>query len=71
MQFLYGEDAIDPMNRSYIDKFRFMERNHSIISSKSKPILESGVLQTNSIEAAKKEIRHEAKKIYAKNKEHG
>jgi DNA-directed RNA polymerase I subunit RPA1 len=59
------------MNNKFLDKFRFLERNHSIVMGKSKPIIDSGVLQIEPIEKAKKEIRHEAKVIYSKQKSMG
>lgn len=71
VQFLYGEDGVDVMNSKFLDKFRFMERNHASIFGRSKPILDSGVIQIEPIEQAKKQIRREAKVIYAKDKAAG
>ncbi|KAH0788034.1 DNA-directed RNA polymerase I subunit rpa1 [Histomonas meleagridis] len=34
IQFLYGEDGIDPMNNKYIEKFEFMEDNYNAYLSK-------------------------------------
>ena len=59
------------MNTKFLDKFRFLERNHANIFAKSKKIIESGVLQIEPIENAKNDIRREAKKIYSKNKDFG
>lgn len=71
VQFAYGEDGVDVMNCKFLDKFKFMEKNHSNIMQRMKPILESGVIQIEPIEKAKKAIRHEAKVIYSQNKEIG
>ena len=53
------------MNTKFLDKFRFLERNQAIILGKCKSIIDSGVLQIEPIEKAKKEIRREAKVIYS------
>lgn len=34
IQFLYGEDGVDPMNNKYIEKFDFMEDNYNAYLSK-------------------------------------
>lgn len=36
IQFLYGEDGIDPMNNKYLTKFKFMEQNYEAYVSKLK-----------------------------------
>ncbi len=59
------------MNTKFLDKFRFLERNQAIILGKCKSIIDSGVLQIEPIEKAKKEIRREAKVIYSKQKSLG
>ena len=59
------------MNTKFLDKFRFLERNQAIILGKCKSIIDSGVLQIEPIEKAKKEIRREAKVIYSKQKSMG
>ena len=68
---MYGEDGVDVMNCKFLDKFKFMERNHGIIFGRGKPILDSGVIQIEPIESAKKGIRREAKIIYAQDKAAG
>jgi DNA-directed RNA polymerase I subunit RPA1 len=53
VQFTYGDDGIDVMNTKFLDKFKFLERNHKICFQDSEKIYKSGALDTETVEKAK------------------
>ena len=55
VQFLYGDDGVDVMDTKFLDKFKFLERNHeNIFSKQSKRVIKSGALRIEPIERVRK-----------------
>ena len=66
VQFMYGDDGIDVMENKFLDKFKFLERNHATIFKNIGKFLEKGAVETDTIEKAKGKIKREAKRIMKK-----
>lgn len=45
VQFTYGDDGVDVMNNGFLDKFGFIEKNHSALLHKGKDFLKAGVAE--------------------------
>ena len=60
---MYGDDGIDVMENKYLEKFKFLERNHNSISKKIKKFLDSGAVEIEPVEKAKQKVRREAKRL--------
>jgi hypothetical protein len=50
---MYGDDGIDVMENKYLEKFKFLERNHNSISKKINKFLDSGAVEIEPVEKAK------------------
>lgn len=66
VQFMYGDDGIDVMENKYLDKFKFLERNHKPIFKNIEKFLSKGAVELETIEKAKSKIRRETKRIMKK-----
>jgi DNA-directed RNA polymerase I subunit RPA1 len=56
VQFLYGEDSIDPMNTKFLTKFNFLAKNLDIYESKYKPDCIKGKIDTKTLRKGKKAL---------------
>jgi len=63
---MYGDDGIDVMENKYLDKFKFLERNHTTIFKNIDKFLSKGAVELETIEKAKSKIKREAKRIMKK-----
>ncbi len=66
VQFSYGDDGIDVMENKYLDKFKFLERNHNTIFKNIDKFLSEGAVEIEPIEKAKSKIRREMKRMMKK-----
>ena len=66
VQFMYGDDGVDVMETKFLDKFKFLERNCTNLGHKSKKLIQSGVVDIEPIQKAKKQILKKAKAILNK-----
>ena len=39
VQFMYGDDGVDVMETKFLDKFKFLERNYSMMSRRAKKLV--------------------------------
>jgi len=39
VQFMYGDDGIDVMENTFLNKFKFLERNYDMMSMKAKKLV--------------------------------
>lgn len=53
VQFTYGDDGIDVMNTKFLDKFKFMENNHTVCYKGIDKFIKSGVVDSAPVEKAK------------------
>jgi DNA-directed RNA polymerase I subunit RPA1 len=53
VQFTYGEDGVDVMNNKFLDKFKFLERNHASCFKNIDQLLTSGAVDTTTIDTVK------------------
>ena len=63
---MYGDDGIDVMENKFLDKFKFLERNHTTIFKNIDKFLEKGAVEVETIEKAKSKIKREVKRIMKK-----
>lgn len=49
VQFSYGDDGIDVMENKYLDKFKFLERNHNTIFKNIDKFLSEGAVEIEPI----------------------
>jgi DNA-directed RNA polymerase I subunit RPA1 len=68
VQFTYGDDGVDTMNTKFLDKFKFLERNHKICFQKFDSLIKSGALDTETVEKAKLRDAKSAKKLMKSDK---
>jgi DNA-directed RNA polymerase I subunit RPA1 len=52
IQFIYGDDGIDVINNSYLDKFEFLEQNFNSLISSGQDIIRK--VDSNSVPSYKK-----------------
>jgi len=63
VQFMYGDDGVDVMENKFLDKFKFLERNHTTIFKNIDKFLSKGAVETDTIEQAKSKVKREVKRI--------
>jgi len=63
VQFMYGDDGVDVMENKFLDKFKFLERNHTTIFKNIDNLLSKGAVETDTIEQAKSKVKREVKRI--------
>lgn len=63
VQFMYGDDGVDVMETKFLNKFRFMENNHTTIDHRVRNFLSSGAVEIETVPKVKKQIAREAKRI--------
>jgi len=63
VQFMYGDDGIDVMDTKFMNKFKFMENNHTLIQSRVKKFLSSGAVEIETVPKAMKQIARDAKRL--------
>ena len=49
VQFMYGDDGVDVMETQFLDKFKFLERNHRGIGVKADKLLDQGAVEIEPI----------------------
>lgn len=67
VQFTYGEDGVDVMHNKFLDKFKFLERNHSSCFKNIDQLLNSGAVDTETAEKSKLKTRKDVKRLMKKN----
>lgn len=60
---MYGDDGVDVMETKFLDKFKFLERNYSAMSTRAKKLVETGAVEIEPIKKEHKKILKEAKKL--------
>lgn len=63
VQFMYGDDGVDVMETKFLDKFKFLERNYSAMSTKAKKLIETGAVEIEPIKKEHKSVLKKAKKL--------
>ena len=63
VQFTYGEDGVDVMNTKFLDKLKFLERNHSTCFRNINTLLKSGAVETEAVEKAKQKTEKQIKSL--------
>lgn len=63
VQFTYGDDGIDVMENKFLNKFKFLEQNHTIVQRKVKKLLKSGAVEIEPIIKAKQSFDNQVKKL--------
>jgi hypothetical protein len=56
VQFMYGDDGVDVMETKYLNKFKFMENNHTTIQRNVNKFLQFGAVEIETIPKAKRSI---------------
>ena len=51
------------MENKFLDKFKFLERNHTTIFKNIDKFLSKGAVETDTIEQAKSKVKREVKRI--------
>lgn len=52
VQFTYGDDGIDVMQNRFLDKFKFLERNHYTSVKSVSKLIKSGVVDVETVPKA-------------------
>ena len=67
VQFMYGDDGIDVINNSYLDKFEFLESNFNSLISSGQDIIKR--VNSETVPEHKKKAKRMAKQIKKENPE--
>lgn len=59
---MYGDDGIDVMENKYLDKFKFLERNHNTCFKNIDRLLKSGAVEIETVANEKLKIRRDLKR---------
>lgn len=59
---MYGDDGIDVMENKYLDKFKFLERNHNTCFKNIDKLLKSGAVEIETVANEKLKIRRDLKR---------
>jgi hypothetical protein len=59
---MYGDDGIDVMENKYLDKFKFLERNHNTCFKNIDKMLKSGAVEIETVANEKLKIRRDLKR---------
>jgi DNA-directed RNA polymerase I subunit RPA1 len=66
VQFTYGDDGIDVMQNRFLDKFKFLERNHYTSVKSVAKLIKSGVVDVETVPKALAKIKHDVKRAMRK-----
>jgi hypothetical protein len=64
---MYGDDGIDVMENKYLDKFKFLERNHNTCFKNIDKMLKSGAVEIETVANEKLKIRRDLKRAMKRN----
>ena len=60
---MYGDDGVDVMETKFLDKFKFLERNYSMMSRRAKKLVQTGAFEIEPIKKEHKKVLKNAKKL--------
>lgn len=63
VQFMYGDDGVDVMETKFLDKFKFLEHNYSMMSQRAKKLVQTGAFEIEPIKKEHKSVLRKAKKL--------
>jgi|688.fasta_scaffold228675_1 hypothetical protein len=50
---MYGDDGIDVMENKFLDRFKFLEHNHTVMQRKVRHLIKSGAVEIEPVKKIK------------------